>query len=80
MPFLQRFRDEESLNEGSLIIITKIITPLDFKTLGQIIPDRCVPTLGRMQAVDNNHSYLQKLWLQPKLCSPNPTHELHQVQ
>ncbi len=78
MPFLQRFQNEVSLNEISLNINTGVINPLDFKTLGQIIPDRCVPTLGRMQAVDYHTSYLQKLWLQPKLRLPNPTHELYQ--
>jgi hypothetical protein len=65
MPFLQRFQNEVSLNEISLNINTGVISPLDFKTPGQIIPDRCVPTLGRMQAVDNYNSYLRNFWLQP---------------
>ncbi len=36
--------DELSLNEVSLNIVTSIINPLDFETLGRIIPDR-YPTL-----------------------------------
>ncbi len=32
---------------------------LDFKTLGQIIPDRCVLTLDRIQVVDSHNIYLQ---------------------
>jgi hypothetical protein len=35
--------EEVSLNEESLNIINCIINLLDFKTLGQIIPDRSVP-------------------------------------
>ncbi len=38
------FRDELSLNEVSLNVLTSITNPLDFETLGQIIPDRCVGT------------------------------------
>jgi hypothetical protein len=40
------WQDVVSLIEISLNIITGIINPLDFKTLRQIIPDRCVPTWG----------------------------------
>ncbi len=39
-----------SLNEISLNIITGIINPQYVKTLGQIIPDRCVPTMAGSDA------------------------------
>ena len=52
-----RCHDEGSLNEVSLNIITGIINHLDFKTLGQIIPEQRVPTLDCIQAVDNHNSY-----------------------
>ncbi len=47
------FQNERSLN------ITWIINPPDFETLERIIPGwcQCVPTLGRMQAVDNHNGY-----------------------
>jgi hypothetical protein len=34
---------------------------LDFETLGQIIPDRCVPTMDRNQAVDNQQLLAETL-------------------
>jgi len=42
----KRCGNELSLNEVSLKICIGIVSPLDFETLGQIIPDRCVPTLA----------------------------------
>ncbi len=40
-------RDAVSLNEASLNTMTGIIGSLDFMTLGQTIPERCVPGLRR---------------------------------
>jgi hypothetical protein len=41
--------DEPSLNEVTLKTLTGI-HPLDFETLEQITPDRCVPTLAAIEA------------------------------
>ncbi len=51
------------------------INTLDFKTLGQIIPDHCVPILHRIQAVDNLGfpGCPEGQQQQPKPRSPNPT-------
>ncbi len=40
------WQDVVSLNEVSMNIITGIISPVGLKTLGKIIPDSCVQTLG----------------------------------
>jgi hypothetical protein len=59
-------QDELSLIDLSLNIIIGIINPMNFKNLGQIIPDRCVPTLDRYKWWIIT-SYSQKN-------SPNPSH------
>ncbi len=75
----ERCRDELSPNEVSLNILTGIIYPLDFKTLVQIIPDWCVPTLAstRQRAINHNsHSIRWDYPAVPYAWPPAPSYGL----
>ncbi len=52
-----------SRNEVSMNILTEIIYPLDFETLGQNIPNRCVLTLDRNQVVHKNTTATRFTWV-----------------
>jgi hypothetical protein len=79
--FLTACQDEVSLNNVSLNIINGIINLLDVKTLGQIIPDRCVPNFRPWTAyrVVYRNSYMQKLRF-PGVPSSPPEAEFMNVQ
>ncbi len=73
---INRCQDEVSLNEVSLNMYY-----WNQQSHGQLIPGQCVPSLDRIQAVENHNSYSQKLrfpwvtWGKPKIRSPDPAHE-----
>ncbi len=70
LPVIIRTRSNDSsaiYNRGN--IGSRLAVIMDFKTLGQIIPDQCFPALESQHAMDRHNSYLQKkcvsLWAWP---------------
>ncbi len=67
-------RDELSPKIISLHILNGIMHTQDFETLGQSIPDQCVPTLDCQQAVVNHNSYSPPKQTYPDITTPGSGH------